>query len=50
MGEARAVRSLPSVAEIELRRMFELSDFPDLPAGVTEMEKNFPSQRAAQEK
>src|SRR5688572_5844116 len=31
--------------EIEVRQMFELSDFPDLPPQVEELEKNFPSLR-----
>ena len=33
------------VAEIELRQMFELADFPDLPEEVARMEENFPSQK-----
>lgn len=35
--------------EIEIRQMFELSDFPDLPPQVEELEKNWPSMRNAQE-
>ena len=31
--------------EIEVRQMFELADFPDLPPQVEELEKNFPSLR-----
>jgi hypothetical protein len=40
---------LPSdgrVAEIELRQMFETSDFPDVPADVAQMEESFKSRRA----
>ena len=33
------------VAEIELRQMFELSDFPDLPESVVALESNWPSNR-----
>ncbi len=39
---------LPSdgrVAEIELRQMFELADFPDVPPEVARMEENWPSQK-----
>ncbi len=39
---------LPSdgrVAEIELRQMFELADFPDVPPEVARMEESFPSQK-----
>jgi hypothetical protein len=39
---------LPSdgrVPEIELRQMFELADFPDIPPEVARMEENFPSQK-----
>lgn len=39
---------LPSngrVAEIELRQMFETSDFPDIPADVAKMEESFLSAR-----
>jgi hypothetical protein len=39
---------LPSngrVAEIELRQMFEITDFPDVPPEVARMEENFPSQK-----
>jgi hypothetical protein len=38
------------IPEIELRQMFELADFPDVPADVAEMEKAFPSQRPSQAK
>lgn len=31
--------------EIELRQVYELSDFPDLPPQVEALEKNFPSMR-----
>lgn len=31
--------------EIEIRQMFELSDFPDLPPHIEEMERNWPSQK-----
>ena len=40
--------ALPSngrVAEIELRQMFELSDFPDLPESVAALESGWPSNR-----
>jgi hypothetical protein len=33
------------VAEIELRQMFELSDFPDLPESVAGLESSWPSNR-----
>lgn len=33
--------------EIELRQMFEITDFPDVPAGVAEMEKSFKGGRPA---
>jgi hypothetical protein len=36
-----AMPSNGRVAEIELRQMFELSDFPDVPAFVTELEGSF---------
>jgi hypothetical protein len=35
--------------EIELRQMFEISDFPDVPPAVAEMEKSFKPGRAGQE-
>jgi hypothetical protein len=38
------------VAEIELRQVFEVSDFPDVPPEVAEMEKSFNAGRAGQEK
>jgi hypothetical protein len=38
------------VAEIELRQMFELSDFADVPPAVAELEKSFKAGRAGQEK
>ena len=31
--------------EIELRQVYELSDFPDIPPQVEEMERNWPSQK-----
>ena len=34
--------------EIEVRQMFELSDFPDLPPQVEQLEKHFPSMRNTQ--
>jgi hypothetical protein len=36
--------------EIELRQMFELSDFPDVPPAVAEFEETFTSGRTAQRK
>src|SRR5688572_15793218 len=36
--------------EIELRQMFELTDFPDVPADVAEQEKSFSSNRAGEKK
>ena len=33
------------VPEIELRQMFELTDFPDVPPAVAEMEKSFKTGR-----
>lgn len=42
------LNALPSSgrdAEIELRQMFELSDFPDLPESVAALESNWPSNR-----
>jgi len=32
-------------AEIELRQMFEITDFPDVPPAVAEMEKSFKARR-----
>lgn len=37
------------VAEIELRQMFEISDFEDVPPQVAELEKSFRSSRAGKE-
>lgn len=40
---------LPSdgrVAEIELRQMFEITDFPDVPTEVAEMERSFNAGRS----
>ena len=31
--------------EVEIRQMFELTDFPDIPADVAEMERSFASNR-----
>jgi hypothetical protein len=42
---------LPSnggVAEIELRQMFEITDFPDVPPDVAKMEKSFEAGRKGQ--
>ena len=36
--------------EIEIRQMFELEDFPDVPADVAELEKKFMSGRPAEKK
>jgi hypothetical protein len=36
--------------EIELRQMFELTDFPDVPADIAEQEKSFASNRAGEKK
>ena len=47
------VKQLPGsdrVPEIELRQMFEITDFPDVPASVAEAEASFSSNRAAQSK
>ena len=33
------------VPEIELRQMFELSDFPDIPEEIVKMEESWPSNR-----
>jgi hypothetical protein len=44
------VQQLPGsdrVPEIELRQMFEISDFPDVPREVAEMEQAFSSNAAA---
>ena len=44
---------LPSngrVAEIELRQMFEITDFPDVPPAVAEMEESFNAGRPGQKK
>ena len=35
--------------QIELRQMFELSDFPDVPPAVAEMEESFKAGRGAKE-
>jgi len=43
---------LPSngrVPEIELRQMFEITDFPDVPPAVAEMEQSFNAGRAGQQ-
>ncbi len=37
-------------AEIELRQMFEITDFPDVPPAVAELEKSFTGGRTGQEK
>lgn len=37
-------------AEIELRQVFELEDFPDVPPEVAEMESKFASSRGARQK
>ena len=42
---------LPSngrVAEIELRQMFEITDFPDVPPAVAKMEESFKAGRGGQ--
>jgi hypothetical protein len=36
--------------EIELRQMFEIADFPDVPAEVAEMEQSFNAGRTVQKK
>jgi hypothetical protein len=36
------------VAEIELRQMFEVADFPDVPPEVAQMEQSFSSSRGGQ--
>jgi len=44
---------LPSnegIAEIELRQMFEITDFPDVPPAVAELEETFRAGRAGREK
>ena len=38
------------VAEIELRQMYELTDFPDVPPEVAEMDKSFAAGRTGQQK
>jgi hypothetical protein len=38
------------VPEIELRQMFEITDFPDVPPAVAEMDASFNAGRAGQEK
>ena len=38
------------VPEIELRQMFELEDFPDVPPAVAEMEQSFKSSRGGRDK
>ena len=38
------------VPEIELRQMFELEDFPDVPPAVAEMERSFKSGRGGRDK
>jgi hypothetical protein len=38
------------VPEIELRQVFEITDFPDVPPSVAEMEKNFPTSQGGQKK
>lgn len=38
------------VAEIELRQMFEITDFPDVPPEVAKLEQSFSSARSSQEK
>jgi len=38
------------VPEIELRQMFELEDFPDVPPAVAEMEQSFKSARGGRDK
>ncbi len=53
MGRTCPFDRLPSngrVAEIELRQMFELTDFPDVPPAVAEMEASFKAGRTGQEK
>ena len=48
MGEAGAVAQLPGnerAPEIELRQMFEITDFPDVPANVAEMDASFNASR-----
>ena len=34
--------------EIELRQMFEITDFPDVPPAVAEMDRSFNAGRAGQ--
>ena len=38
------------VAEIELRQMFEITDFPDVPPAVAELDASFTAGRSRQEK
>jgi hypothetical protein len=38
------------VAEIELRQVFEITDFPDVPPGVAELEASFTTGRSGKEK
>jgi len=38
------------VAEIELRQMFEITDFPDVPPAVAELEASFTAGRSGQQK
>ena len=38
------------VPEIELRQMFDLEDFPDVPPAVAEMEESFKSGRGGRDK
>jgi hypothetical protein len=38
------------VAEIELRQVFEITDFPDVPPAVAELDASFKSGRAGQTK
>ena len=38
------------VPEIELRQMFELTDFPDVPPDVAKLDESFKAGRAGQEK
>ena len=40
--------ALLDAPEIELRQMFELEDFADVPPAVAEMEKSFTAGRAGQ--
>src|SRR5688572_1940859 len=38
------------VPEIELRQMFEITDFPDVPPAVAEMDESFKASRSGQNK